>query len=156
MGMLDAGTDYPNGPSQPSDGSSPSGLISPNAQHQIFLSAPFLLWVGWGSQLCLPNLLHMVLYKTLRLAHGPDLASLDLAPFFGVPGAVCRQGPVCSIVWQEARQRWGWGSTQGVRQVCGSEPPFLLCFSFDPTHYCSSLFSLTYRGCHKSSLLPFC
>lgn len=45
---------------------------------------------GWGPQLCLPNLLHMVLYETLRLAHGPDLVSLDLAPFFGVPASPSR------------------------------------------------------------------
>lgn len=33
MGMLDARTDYPDGPSKPSDGSRVPGLISPNAQH---------------------------------------------------------------------------------------------------------------------------
>lgn len=43
MGMLAARTDYSDGPSQASDGSNTSGLISPNAQHQTFLSAPFLL-----------------------------------------------------------------------------------------------------------------
>ena len=40
--MLDARTDYSDGPSQPSDGSSASGLIWSNAQQQTLLSASFL------------------------------------------------------------------------------------------------------------------
>lgn len=57
MGMLDAGIDYSDGPLQPSDGSSASGLISPNAQHQTCLSASFLLgYVGVPALLGKPAL----------------------------------------------------------------------------------------------------
>lgn len=109
--MLDTKTDYPDVPSQPSDGSSASGLGSPNAQHQTFLSAPFLSQSGEGGvQFCLPKPLHMVLHEILGLAHGLDLASLDLAPFFGVPyRAVSRQVPVGITAVAEGKAVLGMG-----------------------------------------------
>lgn len=101
MGMLDAGTDYPDGPSQPSDGSRASGLISPNAQHQTFLSAPCRLrGVSVGPSPALQGAT-----GDTGLARGPGLVSMDLAQFLDVPAIP--EAAVCSILWQQARQCWG-------------------------------------------------
>lgn len=156
MGMLDARTDYPDGPSQPSDGSRASGLISPNAQHQTLLSAPFhLREESVGARVGPSPALHGAAGDT-GLAQGPGVVSGDLAQFLDVPAIP--ETAVCSTVWQQARQCWGRvvPSESGrfgvlVGQSCHSSVSPLISF------IAALLFSpVPYRGGHKSLFLPCC
>lgn len=120
-----------------------------------------------GSQLCWPNLVFMVLHEIVGLARGPDLASWDLTPFFSLPvspSGSCLQARTHMLphfLSRGSRQDSagdgvvprGSGRFGGAHE---SEPPFLLCFSFDPTLCCPSLFSLPYRGCQVVINLHFC